>query len=130
MPDSKQRDDSIRELGKDWARSEPAEAAAWLKSQPDSSDRDLAVAGFAGVLAATDIKSAIEWAGTIPDEGIRLPTCKTIFMRWHQADPSAAMQWLGSQPGISQSELKSLAKDAAEYGPDQITYGMTVKNRR
>ena len=130
MPDSNQRDYSVRSLGKEWGTSDPAGAAEWLKIQPDSTDRDLAVSGFASVLAQSNPKEALAWINTIPDEGIRGSALRNFAHSWLATDAANAEAWMATTDALSDSDKESARVDAQKYRPGQISYGITVKNRR
>ena len=130
MQESGSRDWTLLELGKKWAESDLPAATAWLNLQPDSSDRDMAVAGFAATLARTDPQGALRWADTIPDEGVKLSALKNIALRWLTNDPVRAEAWLATLSNLSDDDKKNLRDSAQRSGPDRMSYGFSVSNRR
>ncbi len=129
MPDSRDRDRNIAQLGQTWAKTDMAAATAWLKLQPDSTDRDLALTGYASALARTDPLAAINWVKSIPDQKLRQGALVNIASSWSRADPTKAAAWINGAAGFSKSE-KQMIQTYTKLSGDYIFNVPTVGARR
>ncbi len=114
LPDSKSRDSALHSLGSQWGGSNPVSIANWLNLQPDSTDRDLVVTGFAGNLARNDhAQDAIQWSSAIKDPHLRTIAFKEIAYWWMKKDPAAANTWLQSStiPASDKEEVLRLIRE-------------------
>lgn len=103
------RDYSLQKLGEAWAKDNAQAAAEWLNRQPDSTDRDLVIAGYAATTALTDPQTAVQWANAIPHPQIQKAVFKNIAIRWLAADPKSALPWLQTLD-FTQEEKDDLVK--------------------
>jgi hypothetical protein len=129
MPDSRERDRNVAQLGQTWAKADLAAATAWLKMQPDSTDRDLALSGYVSTLARTDPLSAINWAKGIPDEKLRQGAMVNIASSWLRADPTKAQAWINGAGSFSKTE-KMMIESYAKFSSDYLFNTPTVGTRR
>ena len=63
--------------------------------------RDSAVEGFTERLAREDPQSAVTWAATIQDEGMRNEALTDTARSWYRQDEAAASAWLETS-GLSE----------------------------
>jgi predicted SnoaL-like aldol condensation-catalyzing enzyme len=129
LPDSRERDRNVAQLGQTWAKTDMAAATAWLKIQPDSTDRDLALTGYASTLARTDPIAAINWVKTIPDQKLRQGALMNIASSWSDVDPNKAAVWINGAAGFSASE-KRMIQINTRLSKDYMFNIPTVGTRR
>lgn len=83
-----------------WAKSDPAAAAAWAFSLPDSRNREIAALEVTGAWAASDPQEALAWidknSGS-QKNALRIQAVET----WAADDPAAALAWANNQPESS-----------------------------
>ncbi len=118
MPDSRERDRSLHELAINWSKNNAKAVSDWIDKQPDSSDRDVLMAGYCVTLASHDPQAALKLAGSIPDPGVKTAALKNVFLRWNLAAPEAAKAWLAATadiPAKEKSALESLSKIGGSY---------------
>ena len=77
-----------------WLGKVPAEAEAWLRSALPDPELDPAVAELVLHLSRSSPGSAVEWAGRIQDEQLRLARTIRAGRAWWNAEPDAATAWL------------------------------------
>jgi hypothetical protein len=126
MPDSSERDRQVLQLGQAWAKADFPAATKWLKIQPASSDRDLALTGYALALAGTNPTAAIREVNTIPDAALRRDALKVVAFRWYQADAAQAEAWMTGSSGFSEKDIEFVrfkAKVTGDYLPLTPTVG-------
>lgn len=97
--------------------------------QPDSSDRDLALAGFTRALARTDPPAALEWLKSVPDATVRVGAMKNIAVRWLMNDPEKAEAWISGVTEFTEVD-KKMIRDFAAKRIDVIGLSVRVGNRR
>jgi hypothetical protein len=89
---------AFEEVAAPWAQHSPAEAAAWLRTLPPSSERNAALAVVAENWATSDPKAAMDWSNGLSAGDDRQNALQKAFSQWERADMLAAAQWLGQQP--------------------------------
>ncbi len=77
-----------------WAHNDPNAAGEWLGRLPAGPESDPARMTFARQIAEIDPESALQWAETISDAGMREPTIDHVFGEWHARDAAAAHNFL------------------------------------
>ena len=83
-----------------WAKSDPAAAAAWAFSLPDSQNREVAALEVTGAWAAADPQEALAWIDKNSGNqrnSLQIQAVET----WAADDPSAALAWANNQPESS-----------------------------
>lgn len=128
MPDSRERDFNLQDLGEKWAAADMKATTEWLNLQEDSSDRDLAVAGFSRTLARTDPAGALEWVKTIPDDKARQGAMRNVAIVWLRSDPARAEEWMATA-GFNATDLKMI-RDMSRMTSDIIGLPVQIGNRR
>jgi hypothetical protein len=108
VPDSRDRDYQLEQMGRNWGEINPEGAAAWLKAQPPSTDKDITVAGFSLSLSKDRPLTALEWARSIADSELRKAALKTALVRWRAQDESAAVAWINAWQEFSASDREML----------------------
>jgi hypothetical protein len=88
----------------EWAKKDPAAAAAWANLMPDAWLRGVALAAVAEALAHSDPRAGEALALGIPDAEKQADTVWTITFRWAQRDPKAAEDWASSTEASTVSE--------------------------
>jgi hypothetical protein len=129
LPDSSARDRQVTQFGQSWAKADLAAAAAWLKIQPASTDRDLALAGYALALAEKNPSAAIREVNTIPDPALRRDALKVVAFRWYQSDPVQTEAWMTDSSGFSEEDIHFVRFKAKVPG-DYLPLTPTVSMRR
>lgn len=72
----------------EWAAKDPAAAAHWLVSQPDSPARSSAAEALAEVWARRDLNAPTKWAIALPEEGIiKSLVLDRLAAAWAEKDP-------------------------------------------
>lgn len=79
-----------------WASQDPQGVSHSLAEMPASPDRDQAINGFISALAGEDPHSAVIWAGTIDNPGLRQAAMVRAGTRYFQQDQAAATTWFES----------------------------------
>ena len=83
-----------------WAKSDPAAAAAWAFSLPDSQNREIAALEVTGAWAAADPQEALAWIDK--NSGSKRNSLQIQAVEtWAADDPAAALAWANSQPESS-----------------------------
>lgn len=81
-----------------WAARDLDAAGAWLAAQVSAQGSGenawAAAEAFAKHAAIVDPAAAFQWAATIGDPSRRARAERQTFLRWHDAEPAAAMAWL------------------------------------
>ena len=93
-----------------WARQDPQAAATWLSSQPQGSNRDMAVKRFAESASSSEPQLAWQWAMTIRDPGRRREALERVapsYMRINGADARNEIQNSGLPADVLDRLLKS-----------------------
>jgi hypothetical protein len=83
-----------------WAKSDPAAAAAWAFSLPDSQNRETAALEVAGAWAASAPQEALAWIDKNSGSqrnSLQIQAVET----WAVDDPAAALAWANGQPESS-----------------------------
>lgn len=98
-----------------WAARDLDAAGVWLAAQGGGERTWAAVESFARHAAAVDPEAAFQWAATIGDPARRARAERQAFLRWHDAEPSAAMAWL-EHSGWSEDQQTAVREMAAVRG--------------
>ena len=99
-----------------WAKSDPAGAAAWAFSLPDSQNREIAAMEVTGAWAASAPQEALAWIdGNSGNQrnSLQIQAVQT----WASDDPAAALAWANSQPessNLSQAVMNRWAETNSE----------------
>lgn len=86
-----------------WGTSQPAEAARWIQQLPPGTAREQAAATLATVWAASDIQAAATWTAGLPDPSVRAAAVEHLATTWGAIDPDKAITWLQTQPADLQA---------------------------
>lgn len=80
-----------------WVQQDPAGAGEWLQAQPEEmrSD-DLYSTASQRLMYSQKFEQAVEFAGQIGDETVRLEKMRQVRQMWQASDEAAAQQWLES----------------------------------
>ncbi|MBL9116355.1 MAG: hypothetical protein JNJ83_15215 [Verrucomicrobiaceae bacterium] len=115
MQEGDQRDRSVYDLAVGWSKSDPKALTDWLMLQPDSSDRDMILAGHAASQAARNPSASLSLAGSIPDKKIQKAAYENVVARWMAVDPGAATAWLNQSNLFSDREREGIVR-RSKYG--------------
>ena len=77
-----------------WARFAPADAAAWVMSQPDGPERNQALIGLGESWSDVDPAAAAAFAAKLPEGESRALAMRQAVAKWVEADPLAARRWV------------------------------------
>ncbi|MEM7386285.1 MAG: hypothetical protein AAF514_15190, partial [Verrucomicrobiota bacterium] len=89
------RQDAIRGMLQTWARTDPAAAAAYLKTQPPSEWSADVSRGLAFQWARQDVEAAAIWALESEDHRTRSRALDAIADQWGKKDPAQAVAFAG-----------------------------------
>jgi hypothetical protein len=129
--DGGDRDKAVGEALGGWARSDPAEAAAYLDAMP-SGESD---PGFAVQVATNWAQQApaeaADWLQSQPDSARKPAAMGQVMWSWTVSDPQAASTWLVEQPPaeVRDSAIGSLAKATFDTDPEgAVSWAATISN--
>ena len=77
-----------------WAQQDPNAAGAWLGRRAPGPSSDAARMTFARQVADLDPESALRWAETVSEAGMREGTIDHVFANWHLRNPAQARAFL------------------------------------
>ncbi len=72
----------------------PAKAAAWVKSRPPGAARDFALASIVALWAEASPFAAMAWAEKLPPSATRADAILRVFSRWADQNVVEAIAWL------------------------------------
>jgi hypothetical protein len=123
---------------RDWARSYPADAAAWLASAPDGTQRVAVAEIVCPQLAQTNVVAAVKLAENCLGEGTNNPAqflLDNMAQQWASQDMPAASAWALAKPAgeqrdgllqrIAIAESSDNPADAARLISEQMSPGST-----
>lgn len=85
--------DAISGLFREWSVRDPESASKYLTNMEPSATRDAAIETFTDGIIREDPESAMLWANTISDEGLRETHRNRLLYQWQLVDPDAAKAW-------------------------------------
>ena len=94
LPEGSGRGDALSRQVRDWADSDANAAGEWLGGQQGSPDYDRAAGSFADKIVGKDPVSALAWAGTIQESGLRRRVEERLLRNWQKREPDAAADWV------------------------------------
>ncbi len=116
----------------EWAKTSPAEVSDWLAGTIDAERRhQLATAivnmdAPAGTEAQGDVRWKIPFAKALATPEQQELALAKIAAEWAFADPDAALQWVGSQSGLSISDAALAAAVASLARTDRAKAGELI----
>ena len=87
----------LEEVARPMAKESPAKALEWLRSQPASPARALAVATIATLWAETQPEAAMAWVEKLAPADGREAAMMRVFNRWADQDADAVLRWLSAR---------------------------------
>ena len=96
------REDVIRNMVSDWARSDFQATGAWLNTTPAGPLKNSAIRSFAETVSSYAPEAAAQWALTLPAGEDRDQTLANIYQNWPREDDAskAAAEVFKSQHGV------------------------------
>jgi hypothetical protein len=110
MQEGEQRDGSIYDVAVSWSKSDPKALTDWLKLQPDSSERDMIVAGHAASQTARDPQASLQLVASIPDKKVQKAAYDNVLARWMSVDAPAATAWMDQANIFSKLERDMITR--------------------
>ena len=95
-----------------WVRNDREGLAEFLTRPEAARAMERTYSRVASELAQHDPKGAMEWAGELPEERVKV-AAQAVFSSWHGSQPEAAMAWLEDVPE-SAGAKDALAREAAQ----------------
>ena len=102
----------------EWAKQDPAAAAAWLVEHFTTDLGTHPITGVAAEFLKRDPRAAMLWVGSLPEGVHRGEVVAGAFAAWVQSDSNAAIEWL------RESEVDAL------YDPAVIAVGQHLATKR
>lgn len=99
------RENSVAVAVGQWARLEPAEAGVYINELSGGALKDKCLRAYSLRIADDAPSTAMEWAQSISDRGMRESVTRSVAFRWARKDSAAAQAW------ISQSDLGESVKE-------------------
>ncbi|MGY8690449.1 MAG: hypothetical protein ACKVHP_22270, partial [Verrucomicrobiales bacterium] len=115
LPESVQADVYSEALD-EWTERDAGAASEYLASMPDSAAKDSAVEGFATELARTDPDTALAWAETISNEGLRAEALTDVAQSWYRQDQAAVEAWLPTSGLSAEAQQAVTAAPQRDFG--------------
>lgn len=81
-----------------WAQRDPAAAGHFLRAQPDSDERQQALAAVLRHWMRLDLAAAADFALSLPDSAARARALEQVAITWTAHDPVAASAWAEALP--------------------------------
>lgn len=128
MPDSAVRDHSLHDLAIKWGKADAKAVSSWIEQQPDSTDKDLIIAGYSHVVAGLDPQAAVKLAESIPDPKLKSGALRNIYFRWRVANAAEASAWLQNNPNLT--ALDKQVMERLNVSSSDLVLPPTVGNRR
>lgn len=94
----KLQSDSLIPLAREWANHDPAEAAGFLSTRPDTVQHAHAAQEVIRVWAREQPADAARWVTSLPENQSRQYAAMNVASLWAAADPAAAKQWVENLP--------------------------------
>ncbi|MEM8867167.1 MAG: hypothetical protein AAGC73_02760 [Verrucomicrobiota bacterium] len=95
------------EIIRQWTRYDLNASAEWLNSLPQTPELDRAVASYTYRAAEEDPSSAMSWAESISNDGMRTRTMERVAYTWRLSDPEAFEGFLSSSE-FTEEQAKAL----------------------
>lgn len=112
MPVSPARQQSLRQVLDNYARSSPESVLEWLKNRADSEERSLAMSVYVPHLVRSDPPAALALLEQIDDKMDRFRATRNLLEEWSNSDPGAIWNWFHQHGHIKESELPQYVKPA------------------
>jgi hypothetical protein len=101
-------------ITREWTRYDLAASSAWLNSLPASPELDRAVAAYTSRASQEDPATAMSWAESINNGGLRTRMMQQVAGSWKDGDPDAFAAYLDSREfSAKQRKLLESAKPAS-----------------
>jgi hypothetical protein len=88
------------------AANSPAEAAAWLSSQSDSSTNPEFASRLAANWALDDAPAAARWVASLSEGEAKTWALWNLARQWQRVDPTAARRWANDQPAAARAVME------------------------
>ncbi len=102
-----------------WARFDMDGTGEYLNALPASPEKDRALVTFALSAGQQDPVSALQWAATVQDEGVRQRLAMTAALQWAQTDQTAFNDFITSTTLLTddqKQQVQQAADFAANFG--------------
>ncbi len=103
VPHAADRNDLAIALAAAWGQNDPDAALAWVEDFPSTPAHDAAIHDMLALMSRTNPQLASTKLGLISDPEVRNNTISEIAANWGQMDTPAALTWVSTLPGSSQS---------------------------
>jgi hypothetical protein len=109
LEDSDARNRAMRDSLREWSRKDLDAAGEFLAGLEAGAMRDSAASQYARDVVKENPATAMEWAQSIGDEGIRMESVVGTARHWLQRDEDAAREWLANA-GLSPEVVEQINK--------------------
>jgi predicted phosphoadenosine phosphosulfate sulfurtransferase len=118
LPAGTGRQTALKQAIEDWIVADPVAAATWINAFPPQEDLDQAVASVATLRSLVDehVDVALSWASTIVNDSLRTTALSEILSNWATRDPSAALNYAQTAPGLSDEARAQLVQQLQPSG--------------
>ncbi len=117
LPQGDERVSAIASAVGEWAENDPNAAGNWLNNNVTAGpDGDRIISSYARNIADQDPAAAVQWAGSISDEGYRTRATVELARNWYRRDQQAAEAWLQTAP-LSEEQKREVSRPSRFGGP-------------
>ncbi|MES2708969.1 MAG: hypothetical protein V4726_20405 [Verrucomicrobiota bacterium] len=92
-----ERAETLSKIMSSWAPQDINDAGKWLDGQASGPEKDAAIAAFAREVIQREPPTAVDWALTISDPGLRATALREVSTLWRGKDPQAAEAYLSGK---------------------------------
>jgi len=111
-----------------WSQDDLDGPGQFLNQQPDSPNKDRAVAIFAMHVGQEDPESAAKWLGTVSDPKIRDGVTMVVALQMYQQDPATFTSFMSTNDKMSADQKQSLTQMVPMLGASMaVLKNMTGK---
>ena len=132
MPDGSTKDSLQRELVSEWAKFDPASAAAYVQSLGSEATTSMKTA-LVGEWAENDPAAAAAWLGTLStDDPAYGHASAQITREWTRYDLTASSEWLNSLPAspeLDRAVATYTYRAAQEDPPAAMSWAESISNK-
>ncbi|MCC6354842.1 MAG: hypothetical protein IT577_13215 [Verrucomicrobiae bacterium] len=110
LPQGDERTSALSSAVGEWAEKDPNAAGNWLNNNITAGpDGDRLISSYARNISDQDPAAAVQWAGSISDEGYRSRATVELARNWYRQDQKAAEAWLQSAP-LSEEQKREVTR--------------------
>ncbi len=120
IPEGDLRNRNARNVGSQWAASDPAAANTWYERMPEGPAREQFLRGMISAIGRYDAPAASEKIERLSEGTIRDQATTELASTWAQSDPRAAFEWVANTASEKAFEgaIGNIAAQWAGQDPD------------